>query len=248
MQIQKEMAEQGNWLFRRRGILPFLILPLLLIALPSSEILERIAGEAANDIWEVVCFFVSLTGLAIRCIAVGSAPERTSGRNTQKQLAQTLNTTGMYSLVRHPLYLGNYVIFLGFVLETEVWWLVLVATLAFWIYYERIMMAEEVFLHEQFGDEYIQWAQKTPAFFPAFGNWTKPALSFSWRHVLRREYTAFFLICLTFPALDFIEDLATDGAIKLDAGWLAVLAVGTITYLSLMTLKKKTMLLHVKGR
>ncbi|MGB8874133.1 MAG: hypothetical protein WCC75_12145, partial [Desulfobaccales bacterium] len=43
----------------------------------------------------------------------GLPPRGTSGRNTQGQVAETLNTTGIYSLVRNPLYLGNFLIWLG---------------------------------------------------------------------------------------------------------------------------------------
>ena len=40
-------------------------------------------------------------------------PAGTSGRNTAKQVADTLNTTGLYSLTRNPLYLGNAVIYMA---------------------------------------------------------------------------------------------------------------------------------------
>ncbi len=56
---------------------------------------------------------ISFFGLALRVIVVGHAPYGTSGRNTREQVADTLNTTGMYSIVRHPLYLANYLIILG---------------------------------------------------------------------------------------------------------------------------------------
>ena len=67
-----------------------------------------------NEAWQMLCISVSFLGLFIRIVTVGRAPIGTSGRNTREQVANTLNTTGIYSLVRHPLYLGNYLVFLGF--------------------------------------------------------------------------------------------------------------------------------------
>ena len=66
--------------------------------------------------WNVVSVFVSILGLVIRFYTIGTTPKGTSGRNTKNQIEQKddfLNSTGLYSLVRHPLYLGNYFIWLG---------------------------------------------------------------------------------------------------------------------------------------
>lgn len=125
-------------------------------------------------------------GLFIRCMVIGYAPRRTSGRNTDGQKAETLNTSGIYSIVRHPLYLGNFFIFIGMALFTQVPWFVLIAVLAFCLYYERIMFAEEKFLRGKFGDEYLRWADRRPAFIPSFKHYQKPALRFSFRNVLNR--------------------------------------------------------------
>jgi len=75
----------------------------------------------------------------------GYAPRGTSGRHTLRQEAKRLNSSGMYSLLRHPLYLGNALMWLGISLFVHVWWVVVISMLIFWIYYERIMFAEEEF-------------------------------------------------------------------------------------------------------
>ncbi len=51
--------------------------------------------------------------------------------------------------------------FLGVMLFAHTWWLALIYILAFWLYYERIMFAEEAFLRKKFGDEYLTWANST---------------------------------------------------------------------------------------
>ena len=164
MALREELEKQGNWLFRWRSYLPLAVFPILLIALRNSEHFEHAIGSSAVRFFEGFCIAISFIGLAIRSITVGYVSEGTSGRNTKGQRAKTLNTTGMYSIVRHPLYLGNFVIFLGVTLFVEVWWFILVAILLFWVYYERIMFSEEEFLRKKFGDLYLEWSDKTPAF------------------------------------------------------------------------------------
>lgn len=36
----------------------------------------------------------------------------------------------------------------------------------FWLYYERIIFAEKVYLRRKFKDEYLQWATVAPVFVP----------------------------------------------------------------------------------
>jgi protein-S-isoprenylcysteine O-methyltransferase Ste14 len=245
--LRGELVRHGNWLFKRRSYLPLLILPILLAALRHSDWLERLAGDAFEDGWEVFCLLVSLAGLAIRCITVGYAPAGTSGRNTKGQKAKALNITGMYSIVRHPLYLGNLIIGLGMVLFVGVGWFALIAILAFWLYYERIMAAEEEFLEGKFGDCYLHWAERTPAILPKFRNWQRPNLPFSVRNVLKREYSGFFLIAVSFPLLDIGEDVLC-GSCESNWGYVTIFLVGLAVYVALRTLKKKTRILHVEGR
>lgn len=248
MTLRKKLEKQGNWLFKWRSYLPLFILPVLFIALRESEYLERVFGDTIEDFYDVLCLLISFAGLAVRCITVGFVPAGTSGRNTKKQKAEVLNTKGMYSIVRHPLYLGNFFIFLGITLSIQVWWFTILFVLAFLIYYERIMFAEEEFLRGKFQDIYLQWAEKTPAFLPDIRNWKQPSIPFSFRNVLKREYTGFFIITASFFFLDIMTDFFTEGKLGLDLGWLILFTVGLIIYLALRTLKKKTKILDVDGR
>ena len=116
MKIHDDVEKSGNWLFRQRSYFPLLIVPLLLLALRDSEYVEKQFGDLVQTYWEIFCILISFTGLAIRILTVGWIPEGTSGRNTKGQLAESLNTDGLYSVIRHPLYLGNFLIVFGFAL------------------------------------------------------------------------------------------------------------------------------------
>ena len=144
--------------------MPLVIIPVFLASLPSFTYLGR--RHWINEVWQVFCLGISFSGLVLRVIIVGRAPLGTSGRNTREQVANSLTTTGLYSVVRHPLYLGNYLILTGIILLPHTWWLVVLTSCLFALYYERIMLAEEAFLRQQFGETFETWAATTPAFIP----------------------------------------------------------------------------------
>src|SRR5262245_30186539 len=185
--LAQEMERSGRWLFRYRNHLPLVLVPLIVLALPHSGGIESTFGSAAAGVWEASCIAIALVGLVVRCVVVGYCPPGASGRNSQTHLALSLNRRGAYSVVRHPLYLGNFLIIVGQVSLVEVWWLTLIVVLGFWLYYERIVIAEEGFLKGSFGDTYGAWATVTPAFIPALRGWRTPPRAFSLKKVLANE-------------------------------------------------------------
>jgi protein-S-isoprenylcysteine O-methyltransferase Ste14 len=246
MSLQEELNTQGNWLFRWRSYLPLLLILLVVVALRQFRL--PFGSVYAHEIWEQICLAVSISGLAVRALAVAFVPARTSGRNAKCQVADELNTTGVYSVVRHPLYLGNFLIGLGISLVLWVWWLPVMYTLLFCLYYERIMLAEEAFLRDKFGREFEDWAARTPAFWPRLVQWRRPALPFSLRSMLRREYTALFVIVLGHTGLEIAEHQVLPHAEGALAFWIATAAIGSLFYVLLRTLKKRTRALDVPGR
>jgi protein-S-isoprenylcysteine O-methyltransferase Ste14 len=246
MSLRNQLETSGSWLFRYRSYLPLAILPIFVVCLASSKYLGR--SHALNELWQRICLAISFAGLVLRAVIVGHAPYGTSGRNTREQVAHTLNTTGMYSVVRHPLYLANYIIIIGFSMEFHVWWLVLLTTTLYALYYERIMMAEEAFLRTRFGGEFEEWAAVTPAFIPKWRGWRPFKVPFCWRTVLQREYNAFFLIVAVFFLLDLIGDSIVEERFKIDRVWFGIFVGGFVVFATLRTLKKRTHLLTVEGR
>jgi len=229
--------------------LPLLIIPLFFIALYSSASVDRGALGAERKYWELFCFLLAMLGFGLRCLTVGFTPTGTSGRNTKEQIATVLNTTGIYSIIRHPLYLGNLTVIFGLLLFIKVWWFAAIGALLFWIYYERIAFAEEEFLRRKFGAPYLEWAEKTPAFWPRFRNWQRPNLTFSIRKVLKREYSGFFAVIASFTCLNIIKEIAFNAwHAHLDPMWVVLFGAGLAVYLTLRTLKKKTQILDSPGR
>lgn len=246
MALRDELEDSGNWLFRWRSYLPLLLFAPMLIAM--RRFTWPLHNQNLHEYWEFACLMVSFLGLAIRCKVVGHAPDKTSGRNTSRQIAEKLNTTGMYSVVRHPLYLGNFLMWLGIAMFCLNFWLVTIFALTFWLYYERIMMAEESFLRRSFGEEFESWAAQTPAFLPRLKGYRKPELSFCLRNVLRREYGGLLGIAVVFLLLEVLEHLVVEGKLVFEPFYVGLVGVSFIAFLLLRTLKRATNLLHVDGR
>jgi len=235
--LKEEFASSGAWLFRWRSYLPLVLLPLFVYGL--SGFAEKSVDESLGERFEVFCMLVSFAGLLVRAATVAQTPARTSGRNTLEQVADSMNTTGMYSIVRHPLYLGNFLIWLGVAMFTQSMLIVLVSVLAFALYYERIMFAEERFLRSKFREKFDRWADRTPAFLPDLRRWKASAIPFSWKLVLRREYSGFFAIVVTYTVFHVLRGYFERGWFRLEPAWAMFLAFGVAAYVALRSAKKR---------
>ncbi len=159
-----------------------------------------------------------------------------------------LNTSGIYSLTRNPLYLGNALTVIGIALFTQSVSLVLLMAMFLVIYLERIIAAEERFLVAKFGDVYTDWARGVPVFLPRLTGWVRPALRFSLRTVLKREHSSMLAIVVSLYIIDQLREWMTSTRPVFDVDWTAALAVGTLIYLTLVWMKKRTRLLDMDGR
>ncbi len=255
--LKDAMPRRGRWLFVNRSYVPLLFLPV--VALVLAE--ERLAGLLSRYVsfeftgpweyvWDGTCVALAMTGVLIRAIAGGYAAKGTSGGNTRKgQRADELNTTGLYSLVRNPLYLGNLALSVGVLLTIKSWELLAIFCLAFLLYYERIIAAEEAFLEEKFGDPYREWAASTPCLWPRLfrgpGAWRSSPRSFSWRRVIRSEYPSTFGVVMVVFAIKLARDYFRGEPFEVDPVYgIAFAAAGTL-YVIVRTIKKRTRLLNV---
>ena len=251
MELSKEFDQQGNFLFRYRSVLPLIVLMIGLIVYGVSMWeagKARISNFQAND-YEFLCLGVGLLGLLVRILTVGFTPKNTSGRNTDEQLADYLNTSGMYSIVRHPLYVGNFFMWLGVAMLTQDGWFITAFALAYWLYYERIMYAEEQYIAKKFGDDYKRWAAETPAIVPFPGKWRNPNLTFSFKKVLRQEKNGVAALFMLFFIFDTVGEYITYGEIVFrNTHWLIMGLGSVLVYLVLKVMKNHTQLLNEEGR
>ena len=248
MALTEQMESQGTWLFKYRGVLPLIIFAIgafLYIrneSNPESWILE---GRKQDIYYEFSCLIISLFGFLIRVYTVGYSPNNTSGRNTKRQVADELNTKGIYSIVRNPLYVGNFFMWLGIAMLTGNFWFIVAFTMFYFLYYERIIFTEEQYLKKKFGDTYIQWAKNTPVIIPKFSSFKKLHYGFNWKKVLRQEKNGLAALLIIFSVFDITGEL-----VKEQQNYNELLQItgllGVITYCILKFIKYKTTLLHDK--
>jgi Putative protein-S-isoprenylcysteine methyltransferase len=245
MALVHEFESSGNWLFKRRSWLPVFIIVAGIVMMYLGN-RQAILFDMRD---ELIFLGVSLFGEVIRILTVGFTPRNTSGRNTiNGQVADELNVTGIYSLLRHPLYLGNFFMWLGPVLFLRSLGVTLVFGLIYWLYYERIMFAEEQFLRKKFGDIYDKWSEKVSSFIPYTFKFIPPKLSFSVKNVLKREYNSFVNIFVIFTLLDLFRNYFLSERIYLNVMWIYLFISAGVIWLVLRTIEKRTHWLDVEGR
>ena len=244
--IRNYFEQIGNFFFKYRSYIPILACFLFFLGLLGFKYPHN---EHSYDLlWELLCLSISFGGLALRFYVVSHVPKGTSGRNSKKQKANSLNTTGMYSLIRHPLYLANFIIWVGISLFLHQLWFSIVFMSIFIIFYVPIIYVEETFLKNKFGDEYIKWQQRTPLFYLKIKNWESPTMDFSLKTGVRKEYHTFFAIIVTYMLMEIIGDFKISGKIEFDVLWLIFFSISLAVYLTVRLLVKKTTLLKKMGR
>lgn len=145
-------ARIGGVLFRHRGWLP---VPFLLVPLLASG-----TSDAMNWVLGVVFIFL---GEAIRLAGVAAAGTETRRRS---RTVHRLVTYGIFAWMRNPLYVGNFLIWMGFIVISGVLWFIPVAILLFALEYTLIVRYEEGVLESTFGDEYLRYKERTSRWFP----------------------------------------------------------------------------------
>lgn len=98
---------------------------------------------------------LALLGIAVRLWASGHVKKD-----------KVLATTGPYAFVRHPLYVGNELILIGFCLASAVWWGVLGWAAISFLFYPPAIRHEDEVLHKLFGADWEQWRARTRALLP----------------------------------------------------------------------------------
>jgi protein-S-isoprenylcysteine O-methyltransferase Ste14 len=144
------------------------------------------------NIWVVVGLLLILVGLAIRLAAYGSIKKK-----------ESLATSGVYSLCRHPLYLGSILLTYGFCFLLDDAANFMVATLYFAVFYTITIIWEEVRLAARYGEAHREYCRMTPLLLP-LGRFR--AGRFEWRRALSAG--GLTLIAMTAILLSGVEAMA----------------------------------------
>lgn len=173
---RSQAARVGAVLFRNRGWLPvpFIVVPLLVPG--GMGVVSWIVGAALIVLGE----WVRLAGVA----AAGTVTRRRS-RDVQR-----LVSYGIFGWVRNPLYVGNFLIWMGFVVVSGVLWFLPLAIVIFAVEYTLIVRYEEGVLESIFGDVYLAYKRDTPRWFPRPPR-ARDTGPHDWREAWRSETSTF---------------------------------------------------------
>lgn len=181
------MVALGNFLFHYRNMLfpvfyLFLFVPLQPLLL-SHYRLALFIGLA-----------VALLGQAVRVATIGLQYIIRGGRH-RRVYAEDLVTEGLFAHTRNPLYVGNVLILIGLGIMSNSLWFSLILSPLFVFFYQAIIRAEEDFLRHKFGAAFDQYCRDTQRWLPRLAGLTDTlrSMTFQWRRVLVKEYTATFI-------------------------------------------------------
>ncbi|MEJ2761121.1 MAG: isoprenylcysteine carboxylmethyltransferase family protein [Gammaproteobacteria bacterium] len=170
----------GNFLFHSRNLLfPVVLALLVFLTRPVPTVSTAAAG-----------LLLVLLGEAVRASVIGLVYIKRGGVN-KRIYADQLVTTGMFSHCRNPLYVGNLVILSGFLVTHNNPWVYFLGGAFFLLSYAAIVMAEEEFLGNKFGEEYRDYCRRVPRWGFTFRNMrqTFRANRFSWVRVINKDYS-----------------------------------------------------------
>jgi protein-S-isoprenylcysteine O-methyltransferase Ste14 len=176
----------GKFLFKYRSFTP---LPLILL----TFLFFKPVSPAPH--WTLIGLAVAFLGEGVRSFSVGFAGSGTSGRESYLK-AESLNTSGLYSLVRNPLYWGNGLIFAGLLTVFAQPWALAFFIVFLFLQYHFIVLAEESFLRQSHGSEYEEYCGRVRRWLPRFHGYTAPGRPFAWRKVFFKENDSCFNLLL----------------------------------------------------
>ena len=88
-----------------------------------------------------------------------------------------LATDGPYAFVRHPLYVGNILLLVGYSMASNLWWSYILMFALLLFYYPPTISYEDNKLRNHFGDAWIEWSRTTHALIPTLPGRTGDAKS-----------------------------------------------------------------------
>jgi protein-S-isoprenylcysteine O-methyltransferase Ste14 len=180
------LVKLGNFLFRNRnGIFPLFY---LMLFVPSWEVFPNPVTAM------IIGFSVTITGQLIRIITIGLVYIIRGGKD-RRVYAEDLVTTGIFSHCRNPLYVGNILILVGLGIASNSLLFMTVFTPLFLFFWQAIVLAEENYLRNKFGEQYNDYCKRVNRWLINFNGIGKTlrSMQFKWKRVIIREYNATYI-------------------------------------------------------
>ena len=131
--------------------------------------------------------FLLIFGEMFRLAGVAAAGTTTRRRSRN---VQRLVTYGIFSYTRNPLYIGNFLVWIGFCVISGVLWFLPFAVLIFAAEYSFIVRYEEGVLESIFGRQYLDYKNSVPRWLPKKPDEPETG-EHDWRQALKSEISTF---------------------------------------------------------
>ena len=160
-----------------------------------AAVLAAIIFARPTDLTDALGLVPVIAGLALRTWALGHLR-----RNTE------LCTSGPYAYVRHPLYLGSFVILMGYFIMTNNLCLVAAAAIVTAGIYGIAIKMEEESLAVVFPEQYETYRQAVPLLMPRLTAYGLSSQKFSWQLALNNKVVAMWVLVLVVAALFEVKE------------------------------------------
>jgi len=148
-----------NWIYSHRNHLP---IPFIILTLAGFVLTKE---KHFSILLEIIGWASIIAGEALRVWSVGYAGAST---RSMRLKAERLVEGGPYAVLRNPIYLGNFLIGLGFCFIAGLWWVFPLYIIYFAVQYSAIISLEEEFLLGKFGEDYRAYCARVPRFLPVY--------------------------------------------------------------------------------
>ncbi|MEN8222523.1 MAG: isoprenylcysteine carboxylmethyltransferase family protein [Acidobacteriota bacterium] len=222
----------GNFLFKYRSFTP---IPLILIVF---IFFKPVIDSDMDNILTAIGLLVLIFGEYIRILSVGYSFSGTSGRENFLR-ADNLNVSGIYSIVRNPLYIGNLLIYTGLLIVYSNFYALLFFDLLLILQYFFIIRAEESYLEKTYGEEYKKYKNSVYSIFPLFSNYIKPENKFNPLKVLLKENDSVFNALVIFGLIILYKGYIMSGKIVYWKSYAVYFGLLIICYIFIKLIKKR---------
>jgi protein-S-isoprenylcysteine O-methyltransferase Ste14 len=191
-------------------------------------------GPGVRDLCDVAGFFLIIVGALLRM----------SGRGFKKQASAqggALVTDGPYKFVRNPMYLGTFLIGVGFMFPLFPLWTIPVFAFVFYSRFKIQIRLEEEWLRKNFGQSYEDYCRRVPAFIPTAKSFQNAGLydifSPPYLWTTKEMYGLFYWPLLS-TILELLEESVLWGRMSLTPVWIN--ATIAAVFLSVVLKAKKS--------
>ena len=213
----RTLHEVGTWVRRFRR---YIAVPVAALTLLGLRPLLPAGSPFFNELTDWLGIGIALFGQGLRGWAWGSnAPVGTPG----------VRTRGPYTLMRHPLYVGNLLIAWGLLLIFHNPWAYLCCGLSFVLLYQVVIVVEEQHMEARAGNSYRQYvASGVPRWVPDLRRLpeaVRTSVPFSWRLAGKKEYESVLGLVAGAGALMMYEKVWQLGV---DAAWAKLMSLAVV--------------------